>query len=98
MYNYCQIIGTLTKVNAKEKSLTLTLVREFKNMEGVNERYEIVAFISNLYNFIEDHINASIGEKIVIKGRIEPREDKCIFIGERIMGLSNHQPNDINYN
>lgn len=98
MYNYCQIIGTLTKVNAEEKSLTLTLVREFKNMEGVNERYEIVAFIGNLYNFVEDYINASIGEKIVIKGRIEPREDKCIFVGERIMGLSNPQPDDINHN
>ena len=98
MYNYCQVIGTLKGVNKENKSLTLELQREFRNAEGVYEKYEIVAFVGNLYDFVEDYINASIGQKIVIKGRIEPREDKCIFVGERIIGLSNPQQDDINHN
>ena len=88
MYNYCQVIGTLKKVDETKKTLTLELQREFRNEEGIFEKYEIVSYIGNLYDFVEDYINASIGQKIVIKGRIEPREDKCIFVGERIMNLN----------
>ena len=88
MYNYCQIVGTLKKADETKKTLTLELQREFRNEEGIFEKYEIVAYIGNLYDFVGDYINTSVGQKIIIKGRIEPREDKCIFVGERIMNLS----------
>ena len=90
MYNYCQVIGTLKRVDETKKTLTLGLQREFKNAEGVYEKYEIVTYIGNLYDFIKDYVEESIGTKIVIKGRIEPQNnDTCVFVGERIMGLSN---------
>jgi len=90
MYNYCQVIGTLKRVDETKRTLTLELQREFKNAEGVYEKYEIVAYIGNLYDFIKDYVEESIGTNIVIKGRIEPQKnDTCVFVGERIMGLSN---------
>ena len=90
MYNYCQVIGTLKRVDEIKRTLTLELQREFKNAEGVYEKYEIVAYIGNLYDFIKDYVEESIGTNIVIKGRIEPQKnDMCVFVGERIMGLSN---------
>ncbi len=89
MYNYCQLVGRIEKINKDTNTLSLKLRREFKNSNGEFENYTITVNLGNvLGNFIEE--TDMKGKIVLVKGRLEPSSDSatCKMLAERIISMS----------
>ena len=89
MYNYCQLVGRIEKVNKNTHTLSLKLRREFKNSNGEFENYTITVNLSNVLGNIMEDANME-GKVVLVKGRLEPSSDgvTCKMLAERIIAIS----------
>lgn len=89
MYNYCQLVGRIEKINKSTNTLSLKLRREFKNNNGEYENYTITVNLSNVLGNIMEDANME-GKVVLVKGRLEPSSDgaTCKMLAERIIAIS----------
>lgn len=89
MYNYCQLVGRIEKVNKTTNTISLKLRREFKNGNGEFENYTITVNLGNVLGNIIEEADME-GKVVLVKGRLEPTSDgaSCKMLAERIISMS----------
>ena len=89
MYNYCQLVGRIEKINKPSNTLSLKLKREFKNSNGEFENYTITINLGNVLGNIVEEADME-GKVVLVKGRLEPSSDgtTCKMLAERIIAMS----------
>ncbi len=89
MYNYCQLVGRIEKVNKNTHTLQLKLRREFKNSNGEFGDYTLTVNLGNMLGSIIEETDME-GKVVLVKGRLEPTSDgaTCKMLAERIISMS----------
>lgn len=89
MYNYCQLVGRIEKVNKATNTISLKLRREFRNNNGEFENYTITVNLGNVLGNIIEETDME-GKVVLVKGRLEPSSDgaTCKMLAERIISMS----------